>query len=39
MVMHAISGGTIEIMGLMTGKINGEEIIVLDAFGLPVEGT
>ena len=39
MVMHAISGGTIEIMGLMQGKVIGDEIIVLDAFGLPVEGT
>jgi len=37
--MHAISGGTIEIMGLMQGKVIGDEIIVLDAFGLPVEGT
>lgn len=39
MVMHAISGGTIEVMGLMQGKIIGKEFIVLDAFGLPVEGT
>ena len=39
MVMHAISGGTIEIMGMMQGKILGDEFIVLDAFGLPVEGT
>ena len=39
MVMHAISGGTIEIMGLMQGKVIGNEFIVLDAFGLPVEGT
>jgi COP9 signalosome complex subunit 5 len=39
MVMHAISGGNIEIMGLMQGKVVGNEIIVLDAFGLPVEGT
>jgi COP9 signalosome complex subunit 5 len=39
MVMHAISGGNIEIMGLIQGKVLGNEIIVLDAFGLPVEGT
>ena len=39
MVMHAISGGTIEIMGMMQGKVLGDEFIVLDAFGLPVEGT
>lgn len=39
MVMHAISGGNLEIMGLMQGKVIGNEMIVLDAFGLPVEGT
>lgn len=39
MVMHAISGGSIEVMGLMQGKVLGNEMIVLDAFGLPVEGT
>jgi COP9 signalosome complex subunit 5 len=39
MVMHAISGKNLEIMGLMQGKVIGDEIIVLDAFGLPVEGT
>jgi len=39
MVMHARSGGTLEIMGLMQGKIVGNEMIVMDAFALPVEGT
>ncbi|KAF9586251.1 COP9 signalosome complex subunit 5a [Lunasporangiospora selenospora] len=39
MVMHARSGGTIEIMGLMQGKIQGNTIIIMDAFALPVEGT
>jgi COP9 signalosome complex subunit 5 len=39
MVMHARSGGNIEVMGLMYGKIQGREMIVLDAFELPVEGT
>ncbi|KAL2075601.1 hypothetical protein VTL71DRAFT_544 [Oculimacula yallundae] len=39
MVMHARSGGSIEIMGLMQGKIAGDTIIVTDAFRLPVEGT
>lgn len=39
MVMHARSGGNIEIMGLMQGKIIGNEMIVMDAFALPVEGT
>ena len=39
MVMHAISGGNIEVMGMMQGKVINDEFIVLDAFGLPVEGT
>ncbi|TVY78576.1 COP9 signalosome complex subunit [Lachnellula suecica] len=39
MVMHARSGGSIEVMGLMQGKISGDTIIVTDAFMLPVEGT
>ncbi|KAI4379735.1 hypothetical protein MLD38_005991 [Melastoma candidum] len=39
MVVHARSGGTIEVMGLMQGKTGGDAIIVMDAFGLPVEGT
>ncbi|KAL9640826.1 MAG: hypothetical protein Q9164_000061 [Protoblastenia rupestris] len=39
MVMHARSGGSIEVMGLMQGKISGNTFIVADAFRLPVEGT
>jgi len=39
MVMHARSGGSIEVMGLMQGKIAGDTFIVTDAFRLPVEGT
>ncbi|CAG8561983.1 4805_t:CDS:10 [Paraglomus brasilianum] len=39
MVMHARSGGNIEVMGLMQGKIDGSTIIIMDAFALPVEGT
>ena len=39
MVMHARSGGAIEIMGLMQGKISGDTFVVTDAFRLPVEGT
>ncbi|KAG0479381.1 hypothetical protein HPP92_010239 [Vanilla planifolia] len=31
--------GTIEVMGLMQGKIEGDTFIVMDAFALPVEGT
>ena len=37
--MHARSGGNIEVMGLMQGKISGSTIIIMDAFALPVEGT
>ncbi|KAJ1950043.1 COP9 signalosome catalytic subunit rri1 [Linderina macrospora] len=39
MVMHARSGGDIEVMGIMLGKVVGKTMIVLDAFGLPVEST
>ena len=39
MVMHARSGGSIEVMGLMQGKIAGDTFVVTDAFRLPVEGT
>lgn len=39
MVVHARSGGTIEVMGLMQGKTDADAIIVMDAFALPVEGT
>lgn len=37
--MHARSGGTIEVMGSLLGKIDGENMIVMDSFALPVEGT
>ena len=39
MVMHARSGGSLEIMGYMQGKIAGDTFIVTDALRLPVEGT
>ena len=39
MVVHARSGGTIEVMGLMQGKVDGDTMIIMDAFALPVEGT
>ena len=39
MVMHARSGGSIEVMGLMQGYTDGDTVVVTDAFGLPVEGT
>lgn len=37
--MHARSGGNLEVMGLMLGKVDGNTMIVMDAFALPVEGT
>lgn len=39
MTIHARSGGSIEIMGLMTGYVSGHSLIITDAFRLPVEGT
>lgn len=39
MTIHAKSGGSIEIMGMMTGKIIEKGIIVMDVYALPVEGT
>jgi COP9 signalosome complex subunit 5 len=39
MVMHARSGGHLEVMGLMLGKVDGDTMIVMDSFALPVEGT
>ena len=39
MVMHAKSGGDIEVMGVMQGYPLGETMYIMDAFGLPVEGT
>jgi len=38
-VMHARSGGNIEVMGLMQGKIMDDTMIIMDSFELPVEGT
>ena len=38
-VNHAKSGGDLEIMGLMQGKIMNNTFYVLDAFALPVTGT
>ena len=39
MAMHAKSGGNLEIMGMLYGKIQDDAFIVVDAFALPVEGT
>ena len=39
MVMHAKSGGEIEVMGYMQGFPKGDTLFVTDSFALPVEGT
>ncbi|KYQ96683.1 Mov34/MPN/PAD-1 family protein [Tieghemostelium lacteum] len=39
MVMHARSGGKLEVMGLLMGKVENNTMIVMDSFALPVEGT
>lgn len=37
--MHARSGGRLEVMGMMLGKMEGPTMIVTDTFALPVDGT
>lgn len=39
MTMHARSGGSLEVMGLMQGYVDSDTFVVTDAFRLPVEGT
>ncbi|KAJ3125697.1 proteasome regulatory particle subunit RPN11 [Nowakowskiella sp. JEL0407] len=39
MAMHARSGGSIEVMGILQGKVQNDTMIIMDAFALPVEGT
>jgi len=39
MIMHAKSGGDLEVMGYMQGFPRGETMYVMDAFALPVVGT
>ncbi|XP_071455581.1 COP9 signalosome complex subunit 5 [Hetaerina americana] len=39
MVMHARAGGSLEVMGLLLGKVDASAMIVMDSFALPVEGT
>jgi len=38
-VMHAASGGKIEVMGVLQGKVEHETFVIFDAFALPVEAT
>ncbi|EIW77364.1 Mov34-domain-containing protein [Coniophora puteana RWD-64-598 SS2] len=39
MVIHARSGVPLEVMGIMQGKVQGDALVVHDAFALPVQGT
>ena len=39
MCIHAQLGGSIEVMGMLIGKIVNTNIIVMDVYRLPVEGT
>eukprot|EP00922_Rhytidocystis_sp_ex-Travisia-forbesii_P040795 GHVS01060827.1.p1 GENE.GHVS01060827.1~~GHVS01060827.1.p1 ORF type:complete len:148 (-),score=22.05 GHVS01060827.1:740-1183(-) len=39
MVMHAQSGGNIEVMGLMQGRPEEGCFVITDSFPVPVEGT
>lgn len=39
MVTHALSGGRLEVMGILQGKVEGDTMIVVDCFAIPVKGT
>ena len=39
MCVHAQRGGSIEVMGMLVGKVVGRTIVVMDTYRLPVEGT
>lgn len=39
LLMHARKGGDLEVMGLLQGKFDGDTMIVMDVYALPVEGT
>ena len=38
MVMHAQSGGNIEVMGSLQGRVQGNSLVIVDSFELPVQG-
>lgn len=38
-MIHARSGVPHEIMGMMQGKVVGRELVIIDSFALPVQGT
>ncbi|TID26170.1 hypothetical protein CANINC_002865 [Pichia inconspicua] len=39
MLTHAVSGGSLEIMGMLLGCYRGNDLFIIDCFPLPVEGT
>ena len=39
MAIHARSGGDLEVMGMLQGKVVGDAFIIVDSFIIPVEGT
>jgi COP9 signalosome complex subunit 5 len=39
MVTHARSGGEIEVMGMLQGKVMENTLVIMDCYALPVEGT
>eukprot|EP01025_Chloroclados_australasicus_P030963 TRINITY_DN3118_c0_g1_i17.p1 TRINITY_DN3118_c0_g1~~TRINITY_DN3118_c0_g1_i17.p1 ORF type:complete len:366 (-),score=45.95 TRINITY_DN3118_c0_g1_i17:1810-2850(-) len=39
MAMHTKSGGRLEVMGMLQGKVAGDTFVVIDCYPLPVEGT
>ena len=39
MAQHCKAGGSLEVMGLLEGKVVNRTFVVMDAFALPVEGT
>eukprot|EP01098_Paradermamoeba_levis_P013561 TRINITY_DN620_c0_g1_i1.p1 TRINITY_DN620_c0_g1~~TRINITY_DN620_c0_g1_i1.p1 ORF type:complete len:382 (-),score=108.38 TRINITY_DN620_c0_g1_i1:9-1097(-) len=36
MIMHAREGGNLEVLGLLQGKIDGDTMVVVDSFALPL---
>ena len=38
MVTHARSGGDLEVMGMLQGRVEAHTFYVVDVFALPVEG-
>jgi COP9 signalosome complex subunit 5 len=39
LLIHARSGGTVEVMGMLLGKIDGQTMIIMDSFTLPITRT